>query len=103
MPGAHALHPAVEAAINAARQSNASAEDVAKILVAGPQSGLVAGEAPPKDMIQAIHSLTYYLASAVAEKDFSWADAAPERIQRPAVVRLMGLVERDPSPSSGPL
>ncbi len=96
-PGAHALHPAVEAAIDAARRSNAAAEDVAKILVAGPQSGLVGG-GPPKDTIQAIHSLTYYLASAVAEKDFTWADAAPERIRRPAVLRLMELVERDPSP-----
>ena len=44
VPGAHALHPAVEAAIDAARKSNASAEDVAQILVAGPQSGLVAAE-----------------------------------------------------------
>ncbi len=99
VPGAHALHPAVEAAIEAARKSNVSAEDIAKILVAGPQSGLVGG-GPPKDTIQAIHSLTYYLASAVAEKDFTWADAAPERIQRPAVVRLMELVERDLSPSA---
>jgi 2-methylcitrate dehydratase PrpD len=98
VPGAHALHPAVEAAIDAARRSNAAAEDVAKILVAGPQSGLVGG-GPPKDTIQAIHSLTYYLASAVAEKDFTWADAALERIKRPAVVRLMELVERDPAPS----
>jgi 2-methylcitrate dehydratase PrpD len=101
VPGAHALHPAVEAAIDAARRSKASAEDVVKILVGGPQSGLVGG-GPPKDTIQAIHSLTYYLASAVAEKDFTWADAAPERIQRPAVVRLMELVERDPSPSPVP-
>jgi 2-methylcitrate dehydratase PrpD len=35
----------------------------------------------------------------VADKDFSWANAAPEMIQRPAVVRLIGLVEQDPSPS----
>ena len=101
VPGAHALHPAVEAAIDAARRSNAPAGDVARILVAGPQSELVGG-GPPKDTIQAIHSLTYYLASAVAEKDFTWRDAALERIQRPAVVRLMELVERDPSPSPVP-
>ena len=98
VPGAHALHPAVEAAIAAARRLNVSANDVAKILVAGPQSGLVGG-APPKDTIQAIHSLTYYLAAAVAERDFTWADAAAERIQRPEVARLMGMVERDPAPS----
>jgi 2-methylcitrate dehydratase PrpD len=50
-------------------------------------------------MIEAIHSLSYYIASAVADKDFSWKHAAPEMIQRPVIVRLIGLVERDPSPS----
>jgi len=98
VPGAHALHPAVEAAINAARESQVRPDDVAKILVAGPQSGLVAGR-PPADMIEAIHSLSYFIASAVADKDFSWVNAAPEMIQRPVIVRLIELVERDPSPS----
>ena len=98
VPGAHALHPAVEAAVNAAREARVQPDDVAKILVAGPQSGLVANKAP-MDMIEAIHSLAYYLASAVADKDFSWVHAEPRMIQRPAIVRLIGLVERDPSPS----
>ncbi len=99
VPGAHALHPAVEAAVNAARESQVRPEDVARILVAGPQSGLVAGKAPT-DMIEAIHSLSYYIASAVADKDFSWVHAAPAMIQRPVIVRLIGLVEQDPSPSA---
>ncbi|HXP87828.1 MAG TPA: MmgE/PrpD family protein [Bryobacteraceae bacterium] len=99
VPGAHAFHPAVEAALNAARESRVPAEDVAKILVAGPQSRQVTSK-PPKDMIEAIHSLSYFLASAVADKDFSWKHAEPEMIQRPIIARLMGLVERDPSPST---
>jgi 2-methylcitrate dehydratase PrpD len=97
VPGAHALHPATEAAVNAARESNAGPEDVAQILVAGPQSGLVAGT-PPKDVIQAIHSLSYYIASAVADKDFSWVHAEPAMIERPVVRRLIGLVAQDPAP-----
>ena len=100
VPGAHALHPAVEAAINAARNSRRQPEDVAKILVAGPQSRLAARSQAPKDMIEAIHSLPYYLASAVADKDFSWVHASPEKIQRPVIARLMSLVEQDPSPPS---
>ncbi len=99
VPGAHALHPAVEAAANAARQSGVKPEDVAQILVAGPQSGLVAG-APPKDVIQAIHSLSYYVASAVADRDFSWAAAEPAMIERPVIRHLIGLVARDPAPTS---
>jgi 2-methylcitrate dehydratase PrpD len=99
VPGAHALHPAVEAAVNAARESRAAADDVARVLVAGPQSRLVASK-PPKDMIEAIHSLSYYIASAVADKDYSWKNADPEMIQRPVIARLIALVERDPSPSA---
>src|SRR5262249_32657774 len=53
---------------------------------------------PPKDMIEAIHSLSYYLASAVNDRDFSWKHAEPEMYQRPAIAKLMALVERDPSP-----
>jgi 2-methylcitrate dehydratase PrpD len=97
VPGAHALHPAVEAALNAARESGVPAEDVAKILVSGMQSRLVASK-PPKDMIEAIHSLSYFIASAVADKDFSWVHAEPKMIQRPVIARLIGLVEQDPSP-----
>ncbi|HEX5226353.1 MAG TPA: MmgE/PrpD family protein [Bryobacteraceae bacterium] len=99
VPGAHALHPAVEAAVNAARESNANPEDVKQILVAGPQSGLVA-DVPPADVIQAIHSLSYYIASAVADKDFSWAAAEPAMIERPVIRRLIGLVAKDPTPAS---
>ena len=98
VPGAHALHPAVEAAVNAARESRAGPDQVAKILVAGPQSALASSSRAPKDTIEAIHSLPYYLASAVADKDFGWKHADAVMIKRPEVVRLMGLVEQDPAP-----
>ena len=85
--------------MNAARESSAKPEDVEKIFVAGPQSGLVA-DIPPADVIQAIHSLSYYIASAVADKDFSWAHAEPAMIERPVIRRLIGLVAQDPTPPS---
>src|SRR5262245_42629612 len=98
VPGAHAFHPAVEAAINAARQSGVAPAEVAKILVSGPQIPNIGRGEPPKDLIEAIHSLHYFLASAVADKDFSWVHATPEKIHNPEVVRLIGLIESDPSP-----
>jgi 2-methylcitrate dehydratase PrpD len=98
VPGAHALHPSVEAAVNAARQANVPPEDVAKILLSGPQKGSITySKRPPKDMIEAIHSLPYFVASAVADKDFSWVNITPEKIHRPVIARLIGLVEYDPS------
>jgi 2-methylcitrate dehydratase PrpD len=100
VPGAHAFHPAVEAAVNAARQSSVSAAEVAKIFVSGPQIRNLGRGQPPKDLIEAIHSLHYFIASAIADKDFSWAHATPEKIHNPEVARLIGLVEADPAPPS---
>jgi 2-methylcitrate dehydratase PrpD len=99
VPGAHALHPAVEATVNAAREARVAPEEIAKILVSGTQSGQVTSK-PPADMIEAIHSLSYFIASAAADKEFTWKHAEPELFQRPFIGRLMGLVERDPTPTS---
>jgi 2-methylcitrate dehydratase PrpD len=98
VPGAHAFHPAVEAAVKAARQSGVPAAEVDKILVSGPQIRGIARSQAPKDLVEAIHSLQYFLASAVADKDFSWVHAMPEKIHNPVAARLIGLVEADPSP-----
>jgi len=98
VPGAHAFHPAVEAAVNAARQANVPPERIERILVSGPQHRSIGGTEPPADLIEAIHSLPYFLASAVADRDFSWVHATPEKIASPAMVRLIGRVGPDPSP-----
>jgi 2-methylcitrate dehydratase PrpD len=49
-------------------------------------------------LIEAIHSLHYFLASAAADRDFSWVHATEAGIHNPVVARLIGLVEADPSP-----
>jgi 2-methylcitrate dehydratase PrpD len=97
VPGAHALQPAVEAAVQAARQSGVAPEQVTKILVSGPQIRNINNRVPT-DMVEAIHSLPYFLASAVADKDFSWVHTTPEKIHRPVVARLIGLVALDTAP-----
>ena len=97
-PGAHPLSGTVEAAVNAARTSNVAPEDVAKILVAGPNRTTVGGSRRPKDLAEAIHSLPYFVASAVADKDFTWIHASEAKIFSPVVTRLMDLVDVDPMP-----
>jgi 2-methylcitrate dehydratase PrpD len=99
VPGAHPFSSMVEAAVNAARKANVPPEEVARILVAS-QNRTVGGSRSPKDLVEAIHSLPYFLASAVADQDFSWIHATPAKIQSPIVARLMSLVDVDPSPSS---
>jgi 2-methylcitrate dehydratase PrpD len=99
VPGAHAFHPTVEAAVNAAREANVPPEQIAKILLSGGQSRTIVRGARPKDFVEAIHSLSYFVASAVADRDFSWVHATPEKIGSPVVARLIDLIEQDPAPS----
>jgi 2-methylcitrate dehydratase PrpD len=98
VPGAHAFHPAVEAAVNAARQANVPPERIARILVSGPRHRSLPVERPPADLVEAIHSLPYFLASAVADRDFSWVHATAEKIASAPMAALIGRVGIDPAP-----
>ena len=97
-PGAHPFSGTVEAAMNAARESAAPADAVVKILVAGPDRTSIQGSRRPANLAEAIHSLSYYVAAAVADKDFTWAHATPAKYSDPRITRLMDLVEVDPAP-----
>jgi len=97
-PGSHPLSGTVEAAVNAIRNANVPPQDVTKILVAGPNRTTVGGSRRPKDLAEAIHSLPYFVASAVADKEFTWVHATEAKIANPVVTRLMDLVELDPAP-----
>src|SRR4051812_28032871 len=97
-PGAHPFSGTVEAAMNAARQANVAPDAVAKILVAGQNRTSIQGSRRPGNLADAIHSLSYYVASAVADKDFTWAHASEAKFSDPRITRLMDLVEVDPAP-----
>ena len=87
-PGAHPLSAAVEAAINAAREGNVAPEAVETIRVAGPRFRALVGHKHPTDLVGAIHSLAYYLAAAVVDKEFSWQHVSMEKVLDSAIGRL---------------
>src|SRR5438132_4478568 len=58
------------------------------------------GSRRPSNLAGAIHSLSYYLASAVADKDFTWAHATEAKFSDPKITRLMDVVDVDPAPPS---
>jgi 2-methylcitrate dehydratase PrpD len=97
-PGAHPFSGTLEAAVNVARQANVPVDGVAQILIAGPDRTTVGGSRRPRDLVEAIHSLPYFVASSVADKEFTWIHATEGKIFDPVVARLMGLVELDPTP-----
>ncbi len=95
-PGAHPLSAAVEAACNAAIEGDVDPAEVASIRVAGPRFRALVGHKHPKDLVGAIHSLAYYLASAVADREFSWQHASMQKILDPTIDQLQDLVDVEP-------
>ncbi|MEO8256677.1 MAG: MmgE/PrpD family protein [Acidobacteriota bacterium] len=97
-PGAHPFSGTVEAAMNAAREANAAPDAIAKILVAGQNRTTIQGSRRPTNLADAIHSLSYYVAAAAADKDFNWTHATEAKFSDPRITRLMDLVDVDPAP-----
>jgi 2-methylcitrate dehydratase PrpD len=98
-PGATPLSAVVEAAMNAAREGNVDPDAIARIVVSGPRVRGQIGHKHPTDLVGAIHSLPYFVASAVADQEFSWQHATPAKIADPVIGRLQDLVEVDPEPA----
>ncbi len=99
VPGAHALHSSLDAAIQASTKANVPSEQIAKIIHSGPPKTSITYEpVVPKDMVEAIHSLPYFLATGVADRNFDWSHIKLEKMQRPEIARLVRLVEYEPVP-----
>jgi 2-methylcitrate dehydratase PrpD len=99
VPGAHALHSSLEAAIHASTQANVPAGEIARIIHSGPaKTSITYDPKVPADMVEAIHSLPYFLATGVADRTFDWSHITAEKMRRPEIARLVGLVEYEAVP-----
>ena len=97
-PGAHPYSGTVEAAGNASREANVPIEDIDAILVSGPNRTNIGGSRRPANYTEGITSLPYFVASAVADGEFSWSHGTPEKMFDPAIHPLLDMVALDPSP-----
>jgi len=101
VPGAHALHSSLEAAIRASTRANVPAGDIARIIHSGPiKTSITYEPRMPADMVEAIHSLPYFLATGVADRRFDWSHITLEKMHRPDIARLVRLVEYEPVPEA---
>ena len=100
-PGATPFAAVVEAAMNAAREGNVDPDAVERITVSGPRLRAQIGHKRPKDLVEAIHSMPYFVAAAVVDKDFSWQHATPEKYLDEGIGLVQELVEVDPDPAEG--
>ena len=94
-PGAHPYHASAEAAIHAANEAGCGPDEIQGITVAARQLGrsLVYH---PTDLVGMAHSLPYFVAAGVVDRDFSWVHASPEKIADPAIGRLQDRISMDP-------
>ena len=102
VPGAHQYHASAEAAANAAIAGNVAPEDVEQIIVSRPGVRSSAGRVHPKDLIDMAHSAAYFVAAGVADRDFSWAHATPEKINDPIIAALLRQRRRRPGADHRP-
>ena len=93
VPGGHPHHALAEAAANAARAGNVSPDAVERITLSRPGVLTLTGPTHPTTLIEVAHSPAYFLAAGVADKDFSWVHASPEKIADPVIRGLLDKVQ----------
>jgi 2-methylcitrate dehydratase PrpD len=92
VPGGHPYHALAEAAGNAARDGDIKPEEVESITLSRPGVTSLTGPLHPTDLIGMAHSPAYFLAAGIADQDFSWIHATPEKIRDPVIHQLIDKV-----------
>ena len=99
VPGGHPHHALAEAAAKAAQEGDVAPDAVEAIILSRPGMSALSGPRHPADLIDMAHSPAYFLAAGVADRDFTWAHAGPEKIADPAIHRLIDKVRVGPQPT----
>jgi 2-methylcitrate dehydratase PrpD len=99
VPGGHPHHALAEAAANAAREGNIAPDAVASITLSRPGVSALSGPRHPEDLIDMAHSPAYFLAAGVADHEFTWAHATPEKIADPVIHQLIDKTRVGPPPT----
>ncbi len=99
VPGGHPYHAFGEAAANAAREGDVSVEEVTSIVLSRPGLDTLSGPLHPADLVDMAHSPAYFAAAGVADHQFGWEHASPEKIADPNIHLLIDRVRVGPPPS----
>lgn len=101
MPGAHPFHAVAEAAAEAG--AGVDPDEVERVVVnAAVQWTTFHGDPHPRDLVDAAHSLPYFIAAAIVDGAFGWQHMDVERMRDPTIARIQDLVEMDPNPTPLP-
>lgn len=99
MPGAHPFHATAEAAADAARAGQVRPEDIDRVIIsAAVQWTNFKGDPHPRNLVDAAHSVVYFVAAAIVDDGFDWQHMEVTRMADPVIARLQDKVEFDPDP-----
>jgi 2-methylcitrate dehydratase PrpD len=99
MPGAHPFHATAEAAAEAARGADVRPEDIEQVFVsASVLHTNFRGKPHPRNLVEAAHSLHYFVAAAIVDRGFGWDAMDEARMREPEIGALQDKVVLDPSP-----
>ena len=99
MPGAHPFHATAEAAADAARAGRVKAQDIERVVIsAAVQWTNFKGDPHPRNLVDAAHSVVYFVAAAIVDDGFQWQHMDVARMADPVIAQLQDKVEFDPAP-----
>jgi 2-methylcitrate dehydratase PrpD len=103
MPGAHPFHATAEAAADAARAGNVRPDDIERVTIsAAVQWTNFKGEPHPRNLVDAAHSLVYFVAASIVNGEFGWDAMTVAAMSDPVVARIQDRVVFDPDPAPLP-
>ena len=99
MPGAHPLHATAEAASDAARIGRVDPRDIKEVFVSSSvQWTKFKGEPQPRNLVDAAHSLYYFVAASIVDGRFTWQHMDERRMADPGIAALQEKIVFDPDP-----
>ena len=99
MPGAHPFHATAEAAADAAKLASTDPANIEKIVIsAAVQWTNFKGDPHPRNLVDAAHSLQYFVAAAIADGEFGWQHMDEQKMCDPVIAALQDKVQFDPAP-----
>ncbi len=103
MPGAHPFHATAEAASDAARTGKVDPNDIKEVFISSSvQWTKFKGEPHPRNLVDAAHSLYYFVAASIVDGRFSWQHMDESKMAEPAIAALQEKIVFDPNPSPLP-
>jgi len=103
MPGAHPFHAVAEAAADAAAAGQVDPAEVERITIsAAVQHTGFRGDPHPRNLVDAAHSVVYFVAAAIADRGFGWQHMDEARMADPVIAALQDKVAFDPNPAPLP-